>query len=71
MSWQSLLNGKVQRINEPDFYVESYAPGTTRPYCAFRRINEQGGADKLNDWLPYRGMMDWLDGYIAGREGVV
>lgn len=68
MSWQSLLNGKVQRINNPNLYVESYLPGSTRLYCTFLKINEQGGATKLSNWLPYRGMMDWLDGYIAGLE---
>jgi len=68
MSWQSLMSGKVQRINESDFYVESYKPGAERLYCAFRKINDAGGVEKLSDWLPYRGMTDWLDGYGAGKE---
>lgn len=59
---------QVQRIDEPDFFVESYKPGSQRLHCAFRRIDKQGGADKLGDWMPYRSMMDWLDGYITAKE---
>lgn len=68
MSWQSLLAMKIQKTSEPDFYVDSNRPGITRRYCAFRKIDKQGAANKLSDWMPYRSMMDWLDGYITAKE---
>jgi len=67
MSWQSLLAQKIARAQEldPDLVVESYRPGQKRLYCAMLIVGTQ--TVKLSEYITFREMWGWLDGFICGR----
>lgn len=71
MSWRNLLAQReaYAQTFTPRLAIDSYKPGRKRLYKAVLLSADGTGWDKsLSDRLPFREMMAWLDGYIAGLE---
>ena len=71
MSAQTLLAARLAYAQTfvPRLAIDSYKPGHQWLYKAMLLTKDGNGHEKsLSDRMPYRGIMDWLDGYIAGLE---
>jgi len=71
MSTKTLLTARLAYAQTfvPRLAIDSYKPGNQRLYKAVLLAESGDGWEKsLSDRMPYRGIADWLDGFIAGLE---
>ena len=75
MSWRKLLAQReaYAQTFTPRLAIDSYKPGRKRLYKAvLLSADDKDSWEKaLSDRLPFRQMMAWLDGYIAGLEATI